>query len=163
MQAGTVYQGRNDRARRMMYPAQLLVRAATLTLAVMFLSAGAWAGTVVYLPGPGALTSYTITGATAGTPIVVTVSGSAPVNGTPLWIHDVSGQNCANGFWITAGASGSTFQLTYMYYGGNAIGSVSHCTGTYTSGGTADVLTGYTLNAHPRVFLDGPTGSISSR
>ena len=144
---------------------QLLGMTATLTLAVTFLAgtlnASSW--TVVYLPGPGALTSYTITGATAGTPIVVTVSGSAPANGTPLWIHDVSGQNCANGFWITAGASGSTFQLTYMYYGGNAIGSVSHCTGTYTSGGTADVLTGYTLNAHPRLFLDGPTGSISSR
>jgi hypothetical protein len=119
-------------------------------------------GTVEYLPAPGALTTYTITGATTGTPIVVTVSGNAPANGTPLWIYGVGGNACADGFWITAGASGSTFQLTYMYFGGNSVGSTSNCTGTYTSGGTAVVLTGYTLTPHPRVLLDGPSGPLYS-
>jgi len=118
--------------------------------------------TTVYLPAPGALTFLAVTGATTGTPIVVTVSGSAPANGTALWIHDVGGQLCANGFWITAGASLSSFQLTYMYYGGNAAGTTSNCTGTYNGGGTAVVLTAYTLAAHPRVFLDGPSGSLAT-
>jgi len=120
------------------------------------------AATTVYLPAPGAPTSYTITGATTGTPIVVTVSGAVPSNGTALWIYNVGGQACANGFWITAGASGSTFQLKYMYYGGNAVGTTANCTGTYTSGGTAVVLTAYTLTPHPRVWLDGPSGPITT-
>src|SRR5690242_3187860 len=59
----------------------------------------------VYLPAPGAMTTYSITGATTTTPIVISVTGSAPPNGTPLWIYGVGGQSCANGFWITAGAS----------------------------------------------------------
>jgi hypothetical protein len=120
------------------------------------------AATTVYLPAPGALSTYTITGATTGTPIVVTIRGAAPSNGTPLWIYNVGGQECANGFWITAGASGSTFQLTYMYYGGNAVGSTSNCTGAYTTGGTAVLLTAYALTAHPRVWLDGPSGTITT-
>jgi hypothetical protein len=144
-----------------MWRLKWLAIAAAFFVAVPFLSNPLLAsGTVVYLPAPGALTSYTITGATAGTPIVVTVSGSPPANGTALWIYGVGGNLCVNGFWITAGASGSTFQLTYMYFGGNANGSFSNCTGTYTGGGTAVVLTGYTLTPHPRVLLDGPSGTL---
>jgi len=126
------------------------------------LSVAPLAATTVYLPAPGAQTTYTITGATTGTPIVVTINGTAPQNGTALWIYSIGGQACANGFWITAGATGSSFQLTYMYYGGFAVGTTSNCTGTYTSGGTAVLLTAYNLTAHPRVWLDGPTGAITT-
>jgi len=124
-------------------------------------AAVATSGTVVYLPAPGAPTTYFVTGATTGTPIAVSISGAAPADGTPVWIRGVNGQACANGFWVTAGASGSSFNLTYMYYGGNANGSAANCTGSYTGGGTVQVLAAYPLTSHPRVLLDGPTGPLT--
>ena len=114
-------------------------------------------GANVWLPPAGALTTLTVTGASNATPITVSVSGTAPANGTGIWIQGVNGNLNANGFFIVANSSGSTFQLAFMYLGGSVPGS-----GTYSGGGTVTVLQQYALTPHPRALLDGPSGQLTA-
>lgn len=71
-----------------------------------------------------------VTGATAATPIVLTVTAHGFTNGDLVFVDGVLGNTAANGFWKIANQATNTFELTDPVLGTNAIGISA-----YTSGG----------------------------
>ena len=78
----------------------------------------------------GMYTSSTITSISNTTPIVVTITGTAPATGTFVNILGVLGTGSANGTWKTTLVSTHSFSL-----------NLSVGNGTYTSGGIANWIT----------------------
>ena len=130
-------------------------RTAGLLLCLCALLAIPSSATTVYLPAPGALTFLPVTGATNTTPIVITSNNHNLSNGAAVWCQNIGGNLAANGYFIISGATTDSFQLTHMYFGGNVPGN-----GSYTGAGTCTPLTAYTMTANPRVWLDGPSGTL---
>ncbi len=89
-----------------------------------------WSATQGAMPAQESNTQA-ITGATAATPIVVTIVSHGFTNGDRVTITGVLGNTAANGTWTIANVATNTFQLS------GSIGTVA-----YTSGGSCTRLTG---------------------
>ena len=120
-------------------------------------------GTIVYLPAPNtAIGTITITGCSNTNPIVVTAPNHGLSNGAAVWIDGIAGNTNCDGFFQVGGVTANTFTLAnYLYFSTVPAGN-----GTFASAGNprpyATQLTAYTLTAHPRVMLDGPSGPLTA-
>ncbi len=136
-------------------PLRANTRAVLTWSALLFLTASGIGATTVYLPAPGPLSFLPVTGATNASPIVITSNSHGLSNGAAVWCQNIGGNLAANGYFSISGVTTNTFQLTYLYFGGNAAGN-----GTYSGGGSCTPLAGFSLTDHPRVWLDGQSGPL---
>jgi hypothetical protein len=134
-----------------------------IILALIFLTALACFGqTTVYLPNPNAaIGTITVTNCTNANPIVVTAPAHGLSNGAAVWIDGIAGNTNCDGFFQISNVSTNNFTLAnHLYYSTVPAGN-----GAFASAGNpgpyATPLLPYTLIAHPRVFLDGPTGALT--
>src|SRR5579883_353631 len=114
----------------------------------------------VYLPSPGTqVGSIAITSCTNTTPIVCTAPNHGLSNGAAVWIQGITGLTNADGFFTIGNVTTNTFTLQNILYFPSFVPSGN---GTYGGHGVLTPLTAYTLNPHPRVFLDGANGSLTA-
>src|SRR5579875_2401406 len=114
----------------------------------------------VYLPSPGTqVGSIAITSCTNTTPIVCTAPNHGLSNGAAVWIQGITGLTNADGFFTISNVTTNTFTLQNILYFPSFVPSGN---GTYGGHGVLTPLTAYTLNPHPRVFLDGASGSLTA-
>ena len=111
----------------------------------------------------GAGPKITVTGASNSTPIQITTStdhGFSP--GDVVWIWGISGNWNADGTRIVKEVQDSRhFTIQYMD-GTDAVGN-----GTFSAmmriGAWVGSTVAYPLTAHPRLWLDGPNGTLTAR
>ena len=126
-------------------------------------NAPAGGGTIVYLPSPtAAIGSITVTGCSNTNPIVVTAPNHGLSNGAAVWIDGIAGNTNCDGFFQVSNVTTNTFTLAnYLYYSVVPAGN-----GAFASAGNpgpyATPLSAYTLTPHPRLMLDGPSGTITA-
>ncbi|MGC4052954.1 MAG: putative Ig domain-containing protein [Paludibaculum sp.] len=124
-------------------------------------------------------TTVCLASASNATPIVVSTSGcdntslasATPAavahgwtNGTVIVLAGVEGNTAANGTRVVQGVTATTAQL-YTLGGSPVAGNgafLRYTAGAGTSYPEAAAGTLVTLKAHPRVWLDGPSGSLTS-
>lgn len=102
--------------------------------------------------------SFTVSGATNATPIVITTSAAHGLqNGQVVTIANVAGNTAANGTFKVADKTSTTFELTTL-----ADADVAG-NGTYTSGGTGNVtgLHYVSLSLSSATYEAGKTYSVS--
>src|ERR1700684_2356801 len=90
-----------------------------LCLCCLLAASPLWGLTTVYLPAPGPLSFLPVAGASNATPIVITSNQHGLSNGAAIWCQNIGGNLAANGYFSVSQATTNTFQLTYLYYGGN--------------------------------------------
>lgn len=148
----------------------------------LFFALLAFSQTNVYLRNPSAGGSFRITNCTQATPTVcTTASAHGFSNGQVVAVYNVWGVWAANGLRKVAGVTSTTFSLTDIN-GVNingVTGSAAFCdpptnvgvclnfqtTSHILSHGihaTVSALGTYTLKANPRVWLDGPGGTLTT-
>lgn len=101
-------------------------------------------------------TYQTITAASNASPIVITGSGHSLSNGDSVEITGVVGNTAANGVWIVANKTTTTFELT---------GSTGN--GTWTSGGTYCKISPTSFSILPNAFnrfvlVSSGTGTVTA-
>ena len=104
-------------------------------------SAGDGGGGMLWFTTP-LPTNRTVTNATNASPIVVTTSSAHGLsNGQRIMIAGVTGNTAANGTWVIAGVTATTFQLTgstgsgaYVSGGGIGDGGATIPSGSATAG-----------------------------
>lgn len=84
--------------------------------------------------------TFTVTGATNATPIVITATSHGLQNGQVVTIANVGGNTAANGTFKVANKATSTFELTTLA-DANVAGN-----GAYTSGGSGNVTALYYIS-----------------
>ena len=119
------------------------------------------AQTVVYLRHGEPGSAIRITGASNATPISITTDGAHGLSaGQTVWIQGVEGNFAANGSRKVKATSGADMFTITDLNGVDIAGS-----GTYSRGvdvGIVGPTQPVTLREHPRVWLDGPSGTITS-
>ncbi len=130
------------------------------TLATFVSIAGiAAAQTTVYLPVPNTpLETISVTGCTNATPIVCTSANHGLSNGTAVWIEGFTGNTNADGFFMIGSVTTNTFTLANHLY----FSTVPAGNGTSVGIGKLTPLHAYTTIPHPRLFLDGPSGTMTA-
>lgn len=124
---------------------------------LLLLTGIAAAQTTVYLPDPNAaLFTVTLSTCTNANPIVCTSTAPHGLStNDAVWIEGVTGNTNADGFFTVTVVDTTHFSLAHhLYFSTVPAGNAS-------PGGTGKLtpLKSYTLVAHPRVLLDGPTGT----
>ncbi len=138
----------------------ILRRLPVWTLATFVGIAGiAAAQTTVYLPVPNTpLETVSVTGCTNATPIVCTSANHGLSNGTAVWIEGFTGNTNADGFFMIGSVTTNTFTLANHLY----FSTVPAGNGTAAGTGKLTPLQAYTTIPHPRLFLDGPSGTLTA-
>jgi parallel beta-helix repeat protein len=129
-------------------------------LMLLWFALACHAATTVYLPSPGSqIGSIALSSCSDTTPIVCTATSHGLANGAAVWIQGVTGITNADGFFNIGNVTTNTFTLeNYLYFPS----FVPSGNGAYGGKGVLTPLTAYTLNSNPRVYLDGPNGTLTN-
>lgn len=131
-------------------------------LLLLLLSLTATAQTTVWLRygTPGNFSK--ITNATQATPIVITTSAAHGFsNGDHVWIQGVYGNWNANGHRKVKNVTSTTFEITDQN-DTNIVGAGVFVSGL-SVGARAGIVQEYTLKGRPRLMLDGPGGTLTTK